>query len=225
MKEEYYQLQPSMIAARWEAFGEEALRCMEAGISMLHLDVMDGMFVPNLTMGPDMVRALKKVAPSLVLDVHLMIYSPDNYIEKFVEAGADEITFHLEATEDVAYNLDYIKKAGKKAGLAIKPETSETLVLKYLDQVDKILIMTVNPGFGGQEFMEEMLDKVKFIREKAEGEGFKIDIQVDGGVNLETGEKCISAGANRLVAGTFFFKQPDLSKAHEDFKCLFAKKY
>lgn len=221
MTDDFYQLQPSMIAAKWEAFGEEAKRCKAAGVRMLHLDVMDGQFVKNLTMGPDMVKAMKKVVPDLVLDVHLMIYSPEEYIERFIEAGADEVTFHLEATEDVFYNLDYIQKSNKKAGIAIKPDTSETLLLKFLEQVDKILIMTVEPGFGGQPFMENMLDKVKFIRQKAEEIGRKIDIQVDGGVTLETGKRCIAAGANRLVAGTFFFKQDDLGKAHCDFKSLF----
>ncbi len=224
MSYDFYQIEPSMIAANWVEFGSEAIRCREAKIQMLHLDVMDGHFVRNLTMGPDMVLALRKTVPGMVLDVHLMIYSPEEYIERFIEAGANEVTFHLEATEEVAYNLNYIRTCNCKAGLAIKPETSETLLLKYLDQVDKILIMTVEPGFGGQKFMKEMLDKVQFIREKADQEGFSIDIQVDGGVNFETCKLSLDAGANRFVVGTAFFKENDYLKTHNEYKKLWSPK-
>lgn len=207
------QLEPSMIAADWARFGEEARACKEAGAEILHLDVMDGHFVRNLTMGPDMVGAIRRAVPGVLLDVHLMIYSPEDYIEAFVRNGADEITFHLEATEEVEFNLSYIRKCNRKAGLAIKPETSETLVLKYLDQADKILVMTVEPGFGGQEFMPEMLDKVEFLREQANKLGLDIDIQVDGGIDYETGKQSVLKGANRLVSGAFFFKQKDRKAA------------
>ena len=224
MKHDFFLLEPSMIAAKWSEFGHEEVRCQEAQIEMLHLDVMDGHFVKNFTMGPDMVLAIRKTVPDMALDVHLMIYSPEEYIETFIEAGANEITFHLEATEEIAHNLDYIRKCNCKAGLAIRPETSETLLLKYLDQVDKVLIMTVNPGFGGQKFMKEMLEKVKFIREKADQEGFKIDIQVDGGINLETCKQALDAGANLFVSGTTFFKEKDYTKIHHEFKKLWSPK-
>ena len=224
MQQDFYQLEPSMIAGNWAHIGREAIDCQNAEIKILHLDVMDGNFVPNLTMGPDMVLAIKKTVPHMVLDVHLMIYSPERYIETFIESGADEITIHLEATEEIAHNLNYIRKCGRSAGLAIKPETSETLCLKYLDQVDKILIMTVHPGFGGQKFIKEMLGKVKFIREKANQEGFKIDIQVDGGINLETCKACLEAGANRFVVGTAFFTENDYKKIHNQFQMLWTRK-
>ena len=220
MKKEYIQIEPSLISADWARMGEEAKSCIDAGAEILHLDVMDGHFVPNLTMGPQMVAAIRKAVPTAILDVHLMIYNPDNYVEKFIEAGADEVTFHLEATEEIEHVLKYIRTCGKQAGLAIKPETTETILLKYLDQVDKILIMTVEPGFGGQKFMEKMLEKVKFIRENAGKLNIPIDIQVDGGINYETGKKSIKAGANRLVTGTHFFHQPNRKEAMQTYNEL-----
>lgn len=209
-----------MIAASWDRMGEEADACARAGIEILHLDVMDGHFVRNLTMGPDMVRAIKKRVPQLILDVHLMIYSPEDYIEAFVEAGAEEITFHLESTENVEHTIDYIKKCNRKAGLAIRPETSESLVMKYLGKVDKVLVMTVEPGHGGQKFMPKMLEKVKFLREQLKANHLKTDIQVDGGVDLKTGKESVLAGANRLVCGTYFFKQEDKKATVKAFKEL-----
>lgn len=197
-----------MIAADWARMGEEAKACVAAGAEILHLDVMDGQFVHNLTMGPDMVGAIKKAVPSAILDVHLMIYSPEDYIEAFVKNGAQEIIFHLEATEEVEYTIDYIHRCNCKAGLAIKPETSETLVFPYLEKLDKVLVMTVDPGFGGQAFMPEMLEKVELLRKHTE-----IDIQVDGGVDFETGKQCVLKGATRLVSGTFLFKQKDRKAA------------
>lgn len=210
---EFVQMEPSLIAADWAKMGEEAKSCVEAGAEILHLDVMDGHFVRNLTMGPAMVLAIRKAVPQAVLDVHLMIYNPDDYVEEFIKAGADEITFHLEATEEVEHIIQYIRVCGKKVGLAIKPETTETLLLKYLDKVDKILIMTVEPGFGGQSFMPEMLEKVSFLRESARRLNISVDIQVDGGIDYETGRKSVEAGANRLVTGTHFFKQTDRKEA------------
>lgn len=209
MDKHFIHMEPSLIAADWARMGEEAALCQKAGVQILHLDVMDGHFVRNFTMGPDLVRAVKRSVPSMILDIHLMIYSPEEYIEPFVKAGANEITFHLEATEDLAYTIEYIRRCNCKAGLAIRPETSASLVLKYLEVLDKVLIMTVEPGFGGQAFLKKMLDKVKFIREAAERIGKKIDIQVDGGIDLTTGEESILAGANRLVCGTYFFNCSD----------------
>jgi ribulose-phosphate 3-epimerase len=211
--------EPSMISADWARMGEEAKACVDAGAEILHLDVMDGHFVPNLTMGPQMVRAIRKAVPNAILDVHLMIYNPDDYIEKFLEAGADEITFHLEATEEVEHCLNYIQTAGKKAGIAVKPETTETILLKYLDKAEKILIMTVEPGFGGQAFMPDMLEKVKFLRQSAQKLSIDVDIQVDGGINYETAKLSLESGANRLVTGTHFFgetnKKTAISKYNE----------
>ena len=204
MKKRVY-VEPSLIAADWGRMAEEARLCIEAGAEILHLDVMDGHFVPNLTMGPAMVEAIRKAVPTAILDVHLMLYNPDDYIEKFIRAGADEITFHLEATEEVEHNLRYIRTCGRKSGLAIKPDTSESLLVKYLDMADTILIMTVEPGFGGQKFMPDMLEKVRFIR----GLTDKVNIQVDGGITYETAKESVAAGANRLVSGTHFFKQSD----------------
>jgi len=190
---------------------------------------MDGHFVPNLTFGPKIVTAIRR-STSLFLDVHLMIYQPFEFIEKFVEAGADQITFHLEATEDVSETLAYIRKCNIKAGLSFSPETSESLIPKYLDQCDLILLMSVNPGFGGQKFMPEVLEKIKFTRDivnkldirqggvtqkKGQPELPPFEIQVDGGINEETARKCIEAGANSIVAGTYLFEAPDMKKALE----------
>ena len=210
-------IEPSMIAANWACMGDEAKKCFDAGVETLHLDVMDGLFVPNLTMGPDLVKAIRKAVPTMILDVHLMIYNPDGFIEPFIEAGADMITFHFEATEEVEHTIEYIRKCGKKPGLAIKPETSENFLLKYMDSVDTLLLMTVDPGFGGQVFMSEMLDKVKFLRETADKLGISIDIQVDGGINYETGKASILAGANKLVTGSHFFKQSDLKDTYNKY--------
>lgn len=220
MEKDFIQLEPSLIAADWARMGEEVVSCQKAGVRILHLDVMDGHFVPNFTMGPDLVRAVKRAAPDMILDIHLMVYSPEEYIEAFAKNGAGEITFHLEATEDVLYTIQYIKKCNCKAGLAIKPETSASLVLKYIEAVDKILIMTVEPGFGGQAFMKKMLEKVKFVRDQADRMGKKIDIQVDGGIDLKTGAESILAGANRLVCGTYFFNCPDRKEVLKKFNEL-----
>jgi ribulose-phosphate 3-epimerase len=191
---------------------------------------MDGHFVPNLTVGPQVCAAINR-ATTMFLDVHLMIYNPFDWIERFVEAGADRITFHFEATEDVDDTLNFIRRCGVKAGLAFCPETSPSFALKYVDKCDMILMMTVHPGYGGQAFMPEVLDKVKFLREactklnvreggitpeKGSVEDRELppfNIQVDGGINLETGHRSIEAGANELVAGTFLFKADDM--AHE----------
>lgn len=209
-----------MIAADWGRLAEEAKLCRDAGIEILHLDVMDGHFVKNITMGPDIVAAIKKAVPDVILDVHLMIYAPDEYIERFVSAGANEITIHLESTEEVEHCLSYIKRCQCSPGLAIKPETSETLVLKYLNLAEKILVMTVEPGFGGQKFISKMLEKVEFLRKKSDELELDLDIQVDGGIDYDTGKESIQKGANRLVAGTHFFKQADRKEAVSKYRSL-----
>lgn len=208
--------EPSIIAADPARIAEEVKKCEDAGVTMLHVDIMDGHFVPNLTYGPSMVAAIKKVSPKMVLDVHLMVYQPFDWIEPFAAAGANHITFHLEATEDVEDTMSFIKKCNMKVGLAIRPETSETLLLKYLDRVDLILIMTVNPGFGGQVFLDKMLSKVKFLREKCDQLKIPLNIQVDGGINQKTAALSVKAGATHLVCGTAFFKSNDYKQTYKE---------
>jgi ribulose-phosphate 3-epimerase len=211
-------VEPSIFAADFGHLADEARRIEDAGADGIHYDIMDGHFVPNLSLSPKGLAAINR-ATDLFLDVHIMVYNPLEYIERLVESGADCITFHLEATEDVEDILSYIRKCNVKAGLAFCPETSESLIPKYLDKCDKILLMTVHPGFGGQAFMPEVLEKIKFTRNLCDQmnirEGGKVpqkgtlppfDIQVDGGIDDQTAPLCIEAGANHLVAGTYLFK-------------------
>lgn len=209
-RQEKIKIYPSILAGDFGHLANEAKRAERGGADGLHLDVMDGHFVPNLTFGPKAVAAVNR-ATDLFLDVHLMIYNPFEFVEKFVEAGADRITFHLEATEDVIGTISYIHKCGVQAGVALCPETSAEMVDRLIEQMDALLIMSVKPGFGGQTFMPQALDKIQFVRKMAP----YLPIQVDGGINDKTGAKCVAAGATELVAGTYLYKATDFKEALE----------
>jgi ribulose-phosphate 3-epimerase len=200
---------PSILSCDFAHLYDEVKKIENAKADAIHIDVMDGHFVPNITMGPKIVAAINR-STNLFLDVHLMIYNPFEYIESFIEAGADLITFHFEATEDVEDTLNYIKKCGKKAGLAFNPETSFSLAAKYLQLCDLILLMSVNPGFGGQKFIPSVLEKIKMAKDFKEDMNLKYDIQVDGGIDLENTIKCKKMGADFIVSGTYLFSINDM---------------
>lgn len=204
---------PSILSGDFAKLGEEAKRLEEAGADGIHIDIMDGHFVPNLTLGPKAVAAIRR-STQLFLDVHLMIYNPFDYIERFVEAGAHQITFHFEATEQVLEVLNYIKKCNIQAGLAFSPKTSSSFIPSFLPYCDLILLMTVEPGFGGQSFLKEVLEKIEFARHCIDKRTErKILIQVDGGIHPETAKLAVSKGADVLVAGTYLFEQPQMAQA------------
>jgi ribulose-phosphate 3-epimerase len=212
MQKKSLQVAPSILSADFGKLADEAKRVEQAGADAVHVDIMDGHFVPNLTMGPKIVSALNR-ATDLFLDVHLMIYNPFDFIERFIEAGADRLTFHFEATEDVEGTLKYIRKSGIKAGLAFCPETSMEMIPKCLDQCDLVLIMTVHPGFGGQAFMPKVIDKIVFTKTACDKRNLEVDIEVDGGIDETTAKQCVKVGANVLVSGTYLFKAPNMKEA------------
>lgn len=201
-------ISPSILSCNFSKLAEEISEIEKAGCERVHLDVMDGHFVPNLTFGPPVIQWIRKVT-KLPLDVHLMIDEPIKSILDYRGAGADSITFHVEATQEVLKTLTLIKSLGAKAGMSVRPKTPISLLEPYLNQLDLILVMTVEPGFGGQTFMPEMLNKVRNLRKK----GFSRWISVDGGINAETAPESVRAGADILVAGTAIFGQRDRKKA------------
>ena len=196
---------PSILASDFGALREDVLAIEKAGAEWVHIDIMDGHFVPNLSMGPDIVKSIRE-ASGLFFDCHLMVENPRMFVEPFVKAGAELITFHQECVEDLDELIDYIHSFGVKAAVAIKPATSEETIFPVLHKLDMVLVMSVVPGFGGQKFMPEVLDKVKNIR--AHKDGKNIDIQMDGGINAETAALAAKAGVNVFVAGSAVFAKP-----------------
>jgi ribulose-phosphate 3-epimerase len=199
------QISPSILSADFSQLGNEIKRLEEGGADMIHVDVMDGHFVPNLTIGPPVIKALRKQC-SIKFDVHLMISPVHKYIEAYADAGADIITIHPEATENLEESISKIKNLNKKVGVSLNPESKLDLITKYLEKIDLVLIMSVNPGFGGQKFMPEVLDKVKQLKEIKSKNNMNFDIEIDGGINFDNCQSAIEAGANILVSGTTVFK-------------------
>ncbi|RBP95196.1 ribulose-5-phosphate 3-epimerase [Cytobacillus firmus] len=203
---------PSILSADFSKLGEEIKDVERGGADYIHVDVMDGHFVPNITIGPLIVDAIRPVT-KLPLDVHLMIENPDNYIEAFANAGADYITVHAEACKHLHRTIHFIKSFGVKAGVVLNPATPVNMIEHVIDDIDMVLLMSVNPGFGGQKFIHGVLPKIKAVKEMADAKGLNIEIEVDGGVNEETAQLCIEAGANVLVAGSAIYNQKDRAGA------------
>jgi ribulose-phosphate 3-epimerase len=212
---------PSILASDFSRLGEEIAKVEAAGADMIHLDIMDGHFVPNITIGPPVVKSLRKTT-KLPFDTHLMIENPDLYIDDFVKAGADIISVHIENNPSIHKTIQHIKQMGVKASVVLKPETKLDVLDGLLEEVDMVLIMTVNPGFGGQSYIEEMTEKVRELRKMADDRGIKLDIEVDGGIDLKNIYKVTEAGANVIVAGSTVFHAPD---AAEMIHCLKKKAF
>jgi ribulose-phosphate 3-epimerase len=209
---------PSIIAAKFSEFQKEIAAVERAGADLLHLDVMDGVFVPNITFGPMVVAAIKDVS-TVELDAHLMIAKPEKYLEQFIDAGLEWISFHLEATDKAEQCIEYIQRRKVKAGLAINPPTPLDEVRHYIERLDYLLIMTVNPGFYGQKFIEEVLRKIEDAREYITKKGLDCLIQVDGGINAANALQVCRAGADIVVAGAGIFKTDDYAEAIEELRC------
>jgi ribulose-phosphate 3-epimerase len=203
---------PSILSADFSRLGEEITAVEKGGADYIHIDVMDGHFVPNITIGPLIVEAIRPIT-KLPLDVHLMIENPDQYIEAFAKAGADYITVHVEACMHLHRTIQNIKSYGIKAGVVLNPATPVESIQHIIRDIDMVLLMSVNPGFGGQKFIPEVLPKIRKVKAMAEEKGMDLEIEIDGGVNSETAKLCMEAGANVLVAGSAIYNEEDYAKA------------
>tara|TARA_B100000780_G_scaffold181922_1_gene127645 strand:- start:349 stop:1011 length:663 start_codon:yes stop_codon:yes gene_type:complete len=199
-------ISPSILSADFSKLGEEIVALEKAGADYIHIDVMDGHFVPNITIGPEIIKRLRPVT-KLTFDVHLMISPVNNFIKNFADAGADIITFHPEATENITETINLIKNSGKKVGVSLKPKSQINLIEDHLNEIDLILIMSVEPGFGGQKFMPEVLVKIKKLRNLINKKKLNIDIEIDGGINFNNCKEAKESGANILVSGSTIFKE------------------